>query len=64
MYICFLVRKQPHGPKNQHENDRLENPLENDPLVTQLFDPLPFSFSSKKKMQADETKNRSSLRSI
>ena len=42
----------------------VENPLENDPLVTQLFDPLPFSFSSKKKMQADEMKNRSSLHSI
>ena len=22
-YLCFLARKQPHGPKNQHENDRL-----------------------------------------
>ena len=50
--------------KTTSPNAIVENPLEIDPLVTPLFDPLPFSFSSKNEMQADEMKNRSSLHSI
>ena len=38
--------------------------LENAPHVTLLFGRLPFSFSSKNKMQADEMNNRSSLHSM
>ena len=42
----------------------VENPVETDPPLVHIIDPLPFSFSSGNKMQAGEMKKRSSLHSI